>query len=77
MPAVVFNVNEQALTADTLENIFSHFETKDDVFHLGFTEGSILVAQIQGAQEPTTSDRVCLRWAIMICIPPSANSIIK
>ncbi|MCJ1242336.1 hypothetical protein MMC14_010344 [Varicellaria rhodocarpa] len=54
VPVLVFNVNStQPLTADILQNIFSRFEAEDDVFSQNFTEGSILVAQIQGgAREP-------------------------
>ena len=53
LPAVVFNINSQALTVDLLQSIFSRFEAEDDVFSQRFTKGSVLIAQTQdGVKEP-------------------------
>lgn len=53
LPAVVLELNDQGITKHAVLERFEEFARRDDVFHMGFTEGSVLILRSDELPAPT------------------------
>lgn len=52
LPAVIFELKDQEITKHAVLERFEDFARRDDVFHMGFTEGSILILRSDESPAP-------------------------
>lgn len=53
LPAVVFELNDQEITKHAVLERFGEFARRDDVFQMGFAEGSVLILRSDELPAPT------------------------